>query len=93
MLGNPDEYNLPGATSEIPASFKLTAGEARRSSWEGLTGKKKSKDTAGYDVPALMGNHYDSTAVYLRYMDDIVATLNAKLKLPGEDAWTAEAQK
>jgi hypothetical protein len=40
-----------------------------------------------------MGNHYQSTAVYLRYLDDIVATLNAKLKQPGEDAWAAEFQK
>jgi hypothetical protein len=93
MLGNPDEYNLPGATSEIPAALGLSAEEARRSSWEGLTGTKRDKDTEGYDVPALMGSHYKSTAVHLRYAADIVATFNAKLKLPGEAAWTVEEQK
>ncbi|MEO8687338.1 MAG: hypothetical protein ABI611_03835 [Solirubrobacteraceae bacterium] len=93
MLGNPDEYNLPGATAEIPAALNLTAEERRRSSWEGLTGTKKDRDTEGYDVPALMGSHYKSTAVHLRYAADIVATFNAKLKLAGEAPWTVEEQK
>jgi len=93
MLGNPDEYNLPGATAEIPAALGLTAEEARRSSWEGLTGKKKDKDTEGYDVPALMGSHYKSTAVHLRYAADIVATFNATLKLAAEAPWIVEEQK
>ena len=92
MLGNPDEYNLPATAAEIPAALGLTAEETRRSSWEGLTGEKKAKDTEGYDVPALMGAHYKSTEVHLRYAADIVATFNAKLKLAGESAWTVEAQ-
>ena len=92
MLGNPDEYGLPGTTAEIPAALGLTAEEARRSSWEGLTGEKKPKDTEGYDVHALMGAHYKSTKVHLRYAADIVATFNAKLKLPAESPWTVEAQ-
>jgi hypothetical protein len=93
MLGNPDEYNLPGASSEIPAALGLSADEARRSSWEGLTGTKKKKDTEGYDVSALMGNHYRSTQVLVRYLDDIVATFNAKLRQPGEDPWAAELRR
>jgi hypothetical protein len=92
MLGNPDEYNLPGATSEIPAALGLSAEEARRSSWEGLTGEKKTKDTDGYDVHALMGSHRKSTAVHLRYAADIAATFNTKLRLAGEAPWTVEAQ-
>jgi hypothetical protein len=31
--------------------------------------------------------------VHLRYAADIVATFNAKLKLPGEAPWTVEEQK
>ena len=92
MLGNPDEYNLPATAAEIPAALGLTAEETRRTTWEGLTGEKKSKDTEGYDVPALMGAHYESTKVHLRYAADIVATFNAKLKLAGESPWTVEAQ-
>jgi hypothetical protein len=93
MLGNPDEYNLPGATAEIPAALGLSAAEKQRSSWEGITGKKKDKDTAGYDVEALMGSHYKSTAVKLRYAADIVNTFNATLKLAGEAPWMVEEQK
>ena len=92
MLGNPDEYSLPATAAEIPAALGLTAEETRRTTWEGLTGEKKSKDTDGYDVPALMGAHYESTRVHLRYAADIVATFNAKLKLAGESPWTVEAQ-
>jgi hypothetical protein len=93
MLGNPDEYNLPGATAEIPAALGLSDAEKQRSSWEGITGTKKVKDTAGYDVEALMGSHYKSTAVKLRYAADIVNTFNATLKLAGEAPWTVEEQK
>jgi hypothetical protein len=45
MLGNPDEYRLPGRISEIPASLGLTPEQARRSSVEGITGRPGSSDT------------------------------------------------
>ena len=90
MLGNPDEYNLPGATAEIPAKFGLSAAEAKRSSWEGLFGAKKSKDTDGYDVKGLMGNHYKSTAVAVRHAQDVLDVFNAQLRKPGEAPWTLE---
>jgi len=45
MLGNPDEYRLPGRVSEIPASMGLTPEQARRSSVEGITGRPGSSDT------------------------------------------------
>jgi hypothetical protein len=93
MLGNPDEYNLPGSTAEIPAALGLTPAESQRSSWQGITATAKSKYTAGYSVPALMGSHYKSTAVELRYAADIVSTFNAKLLLAGETPWTVEMQK
>jgi hypothetical protein len=93
MLGNPDEYHLPGATSEIPATMPLDASERQRSSWEGLTGERRPTTTQGYDVHALMGNHYRGTGVLLRYTEDIVRTFNAQLLRPGEAAWTAEAAR
>ena len=93
MLGNPDEYNLPGAIAEIPAAFRLSNAQQRRSSWEGVTGTKKPLDTKGYDVAGLMGAHHKSTAVQLRHAADVVDTFNAKLRLPGEAPWTVEAQK
>ena len=45
-----------------------------------MTGETKAKDTDGYDVPALMGSHYKSTRLHLRYTADIAATFNAKLQ-------------
>jgi hypothetical protein len=93
MLGNPDEYNLPATAAEIPASLKLTNAEKQRSSWEGITGEKKKVDTEGYDVSALMGAHYKSARVEVRYAYDIAAVFNAKLKQADEAAWTVEAQK
>jgi hypothetical protein len=93
MLGNPDEYNLPATAAEIPASMKLTNAEKQRSSWQGITGENKKVDTEGYDVAALMGAHYKSAHVELRYVDDIASVFNAKLKQADEAAWTVEAQK
>ena len=93
MLGNPDEYNLPATAAEIPASFKLTPEEAKRTNWKDVTGETKSKDPDGYDVPALMGSHYKSTRLHLRYAADIAATFNATLKRAGEADWVAEEQK
>ena len=92
MLGNPDEYNLPATAAEIPASFKLTPEEAKRTNWKDVTGETKAKDTDGYDVPALMGSHYKSTRLHLRYAADIAATFNATLKRAGEADWVAEEQ-
>jgi len=93
MLGNPDEYNLPATAAEIPASFKLTPDEVKRNNWKDVTGETKAKDTDGYDVPALMGSHYKSTRLHLRYAADIAATFNATLKRAGEADWVAEEQK
>ena len=92
MLGNPDEYNLPATAAEIPASFKLSPEELKRNNWKDLTGETKPVDTAGHDTPALMGSHSKSTRLHLRYMADIAATFNAKLRKPGEADWVPEAQ-
>jgi hypothetical protein len=93
MIGNPDEYNLPGAMAEIPAGLGLSDAEKRRSSYEGITGKKKDKDTDGYDMDNLMGAHHESAAVRERHAWDVLATFNAKLRRPGEGPWVVELKK
>ena len=45
MVGNPDEYRLPGKISEIPASMGLSQAEAKRTTVEGITGKAGKSDT------------------------------------------------
>jgi hypothetical protein len=93
MIGNPDEYNLPGAMAEIPAGLGLSDAEKRRSSYEGITGEKKKKDTDGYDMENLMGAHHESASVRERHAWDVLTTFNAKLRRPGEGPWVVELKK
>jgi len=93
MIGNPDEYDLPGSMSEIPASLGLSDAEKRRSSWEGLTGKPAAKDVKGYDMENLMGAHYKDASLRVRHGWDVLEVFNAKLRVKGEDPWTIELKK
>jgi hypothetical protein len=90
MIGNPDEYNLPGSKAEIPAALGLTDAEKQRSSWEGLTGKPAAHKDEGYDMENLMGAHYKNASVRVRHGWDVLEVFNAKLRLPGEAPWTIE---
>jgi hypothetical protein len=90
MLGNPDEYSLPGSMAEIPNSLGLSDAEKRRSSWEGIFGTAKPATTEGYDVKGLLGNRYQSQDVAVRHAWDILETFNANLRQSGEDPWTVE---
>ena len=93
MIGNPDEYDLPGSMAEIPAALGLSDAEKRRSSWEGLTGKPAAQTNAGYDMENLMGLHFKDASVRARHGWDVLEVFNAKLRLPGEAAWTIELKK
>jgi hypothetical protein len=93
MIGNPDEYNLPGSMAEIPASMGLSDAEKRRSSWEGLTGKPAAQTNEGYDMTNLMGAHYLDASVRARHGWDVLEVFNAHLRRPGENAWTIELKK
>jgi hypothetical protein len=90
MIGNPDEYNLPGSKAEIPAALGLSDAEKARSSWEGLTGKPAPLKDEGYDMENLMGAHYKDASVRARHGWDVLEVFNAKLRLPGEAPWTIE---
>ena len=90
MIGNPDEYNLPGSLAEIPATLGLSDAERRRSSWEGLTGKPAEQKDAGHDMHNLMGEHSIDASLRVRHGWDVLDVFNAKLRKPGEDPWTIE---
>ena len=95
MIGNPDEYNLPGTAAEIPTNVPifgqptntvtLTAHERQMSSWEGMTGTAKSVNTAGYDMPNLMGGGGNTL---VRHVQPIVDRYNTNLKPAGEANYT-----
>lgn len=76
MIGNPDEYNLPGAMAEIPAALGLSAEERRRSSYEGITGTPAAANTAGYDMTNIMGAHHGNETVRARHGWDVLNVLN-----------------
>jgi hypothetical protein len=56
MIGNPDEYGLPGSDAEIPATSRLTADERARSSVEGLTGTAAPARPGGHRLGGIMGD-------------------------------------
>jgi hypothetical protein len=90
MLGNPDEYNLPGTIAEIPASLGLSDAEKRRSSWEGIFGTARPVDEEGYDVAGLMGRHRSNRSVEVRHAFWILQVFNNSLRRSGERPWTVE---
>lgn len=55
MVGNPDEYRLPGGIAEIPASMGLTPAEEMRSSVEGIRAMERPRREGGYTLPGIMG--------------------------------------
>jgi hypothetical protein len=96
MIGNPDEYNLPATAAEIPTNVPLfgspgttvtmTAAERQQNTWQGLTGETKSVDTAGHDMPNLMGG---GGLTLVRHVQPIVNHYNNNLKPAAEAAYTA----
>jgi hypothetical protein len=90
MIGNADEYNLPGTMAEIPDSLGLSDVEKQRSSWEGIFGEAREVDTDGYDVDSLMGAHPRDPSVQLRHVFWVLQVFNDHLRRPGEGRWRAE---
>jgi hypothetical protein len=94
MIGNPDEYNLPGTAAEIPTNVPvfnqpgttrtMTAAERQQNTWQGLTGETKPVNTAGYDMPNLMGS---GGLTLVRHVQPIVTWYNANLKPASEPAF------
>jgi hypothetical protein len=93
MIGNPDEYDLPGTIAEIPAALGLSDEEKRRSSWEGIVGTAADTNTSGHSLNNLMGDHYKDATLRARHGWDVLAQFNKLLRLPGEDPWTLELKK
>ena len=93
MIGNPDEYNLPGTIAEIPAALGLSDAEKRRSSWEGMFGTARPVDEEGYDVEGLMGCHDSNRSVDVRHAFWILQVFNDRLRRPGERPWTVEKKR
>ena len=83
MVGNPDEYRLPGRTSDIPANLGLSAGEAQRSSVQGITGTAKPTKAGGYTLPGIMGEEYGQIA-QPRHVGPVMDLFNRTMLQTGE---------
>ena len=93
MLGNPDEYNIPGKIGEIPQTgdfASLTPSERARTSVEGIYGRGRPAVPGGYSLPTIMGASQEGprpTTVELRHVQNIVSWYNANFKPAGEPSY------
>jgi hypothetical protein len=80
MIGNPDEYRLPGTAAEIPASMGLSSEDVKRSNVEGITGQPGSSDTTLSG--SIMGS--DSGKALPRHVWPILEFYNRSMKPASE---------
>lgn len=83
MVGNPDEYALPGRISDIPASMGLSQTEAQRSSVQGVTGTARPTRAGGYTLPGIMGEESGQVA-QPRHVGPVMDLFNQTMRQPGE---------
>lgn len=83
MVGNPDEYRLPGRISDIPAGMGLSPTEAQRSSVQGITGTAKPTKAGGYTMSGIMGEEYGEVA-QPRHVGPVMDLFNGTMLQSGE---------
>jgi len=76
MLGNPDEYRLPGTIAEAQ-SAGLSEEDAMRSSVEGITGKAGESDTT---LPGIMGRESETDTALPRHVWPVLDWYNKNMK-------------
>lgn len=89
MLGNPDEYRIPGRNLDISRRSGLSEAERRRSNFEGITGQRRPSRRGGYNVPnSIMGDTdvADTSALVPqpRHVQNILRFFNSHLLQPNE---------
>jgi hypothetical protein len=91
MIGNPDEYSLPGRIADIPASLGLSPLEARMSSVEGIRGTPRPTQVGGYDIREGIMSRMGSRAEP-RHVWSVQSWFNVNLRQPGEPAFGLETR-
>ncbi|HTB80783.1 MAG TPA: DUF4157 domain-containing protein [Opitutaceae bacterium] len=84
MLGNPDEYRIPGRNIDISRRSGLSRSERRRSSWEGIYGERRPAHQGGYNAPnSIMSDTAVANTATLvpqpRHVQSILHFFNARL--------------
>jgi len=96
MMGNLDEYNLPGRISEVSGPVcdarggscaDLSPQEELQNTVEGLTGEERAPLTGGHDLPTIMGS---GTAVERRHVLPLLEWYNATMLPDGEAPYRLE---
>lgn len=87
LIGNVDEYQLPGSMSDIGPEHNLSVDEMLRSSYEGITGEVPPPSAEGHSLPGIMG---EGLGALDRHVTPIVAVFNARLLRPGETPFRLE---
>jgi len=88
MIGNPDEYRLPGGIAEIGTEHGLTPQEELRSSVEGITGAERTRRVGGYTLSGIMGSEVGGALP--RHAWPIIQIFNARLLRSGEAPFRLE---
>jgi hypothetical protein len=96
MLGNPDEYNLPGQIAEFssPVCYRggtrcitLSPQDELRNSIEGLTGEEAPAEPAGHDLSTIMGT---GSTVERRHVWPILEWFNVNMLQADEAPYQLE---
>jgi hypothetical protein len=87
MVGNPDEYRLPGRMSDIPKSMGMSTADRKRSSVEGVKGKPPASPSAkGTSLEGTMGEpHKEGSHAERRHVWPILDRYNRTVKPPHEN--------
>jgi hypothetical protein len=88
MIGNPDEYSLPGRIAEIPAALGLTAAEELRSSFEGVRGEERPRRAEAYTLPGIMGD--ETGPAERRHAWPVLSWYNTQMRPAGEAPFRLE---
>lgn len=88
MLGNVDEYRLPGGIAEIGSAHGLSVQEELRSSVEGIEAIERPRRVGGYTLSGIMGSKVGGALA--RHVAPLVLEFNAHLLQPGEPRFRLE---
>lgn len=87
MIGNPDEYRVPGRIADIPAEFGISPANAKRSSVEGVRGVARPTSVGGYNLPGIMsqtGARAEDIVAQPRHVWPVLAFFNQTMRQKGE---------
>jgi len=89
MIGNPDEYRLPAHISDVPAKFKLSAADKKRTTVEGIGERHidPKKGKPGQSMKGIMGEGKEAQG---RHVWPLLDWFNTNLKPAGEADYALE---